>query len=63
MLLDELADLSKGMIKLSEEGAYFDTDNLISNETAYSQVVEDLEPMGGVYIGVGPEQNFRGLCT
>ena len=45
--------------QLSEEGAYFDTDNLISNETAYSQVVEDLEPMGGVYIGVGPEQNFH----
>ncbi len=45
--------------QLSEEGAYFDTDNLISNETAYSQVVEDLEPIGGVYIGVGPEQNFH----
>lgn len=44
---------------LSEEGAYFDTDNLISNETAYSDVVEDLEPAGGVYIGVGPEQNFH----
>ena len=45
--------------QLSEEGGYFDTDNLISNETAYVQVVEDLEPTGGVYIGVGPEQNFH----
>ena len=45
--------------QLSEEGGYFDTDNLISNETAYVQVVEDLEPAGGVYIGVGPEQNFH----
>ena len=47
------------VVQLSEEGGYFDTDNLISNETAYVQVVEDLEPTGGVYIGVGPEQNFH----
>jgi len=45
--------------ELSEEGGYFDTDNLISNETAYVQVVDELEPAGGVYIGVGPEQNFH----
>jgi len=45
--------------ELSEEGGYFDTDNLVSNETAYVQVVEDLKPTGGVYIGVGPEQNFH----
>jgi hypothetical protein len=45
--------------ELSEEGGYFDTDNLISNETAYVQVIPDLEPAGGVYIGVGPEQNFH----
>jgi hypothetical protein len=45
--------------ELSEEGGYFDTDNLISNETAYVQVIPDLKPMGGVYIGVGPEQNFH----
>ena len=32
------------VVQLSEEGGYFDTDNLISNETAYVQVVEDLEP-------------------
>jgi hypothetical protein len=44
---------------LSEEGGYFDTDNLISNETAYVQVIPDLAPVGGVYIGVGPEQNFH----
>jgi hypothetical protein len=45
--------------QLSEEGGYFDTDNLISNETAYVQVVPSLSPSGGVYIGVGPEQNFH----
>jgi hypothetical protein len=42
----------------SERGGYFDTDNLISNETSYTQVVDRLKPTGGVYIGVGPEQNF-----
>ncbi len=45
--------------ELSEEGGYFDTDNLISNETAYLQVIPHLTPSGGVYIGVGPEQNFH----
>jgi hypothetical protein len=45
--------------ELSEEGGYFDTDNLISNETAYVQVIPHLTPSGGVYIGVGPEQNFH----
>jgi hypothetical protein len=45
--------------ELSEEGGYFDTDNLISNESAYLQVIPDLKPSGGVYLGVGPEQNFH----
>ena len=44
---------------LSEPGGYFDTDNLVSNETSFAQVLDDLEPMGGAYIGVGPQQNFN----
>jgi hypothetical protein len=44
---------------LSEKGGYFDTDNLISNEAAYVQVVDKLSPSGGAYLGVGPEQNFH----
>lgn len=47
--------------RLSEPGQYFDTDNLISNETSYLHVVSVLEEMGvsgGAYIGVGPDQNF-----
>jgi hypothetical protein len=47
--------------ELSEPGGYFDTDNLISNETAYLQVADQLAasvPTGGVYVGVGPDQNF-----
>ena len=44
----------------SEPGGYFDTDNLISNETAYLQVADRLASLapGGGYIGVGPDQNF-----
>lgn len=45
---------------LSEPGGYFDTDNLISNEQSYLHVVPALRQLeaGGVYIGVGPDQNF-----
>ncbi len=46
---------------LSEPGGYFDTDNLISNETSYLHVVDKMREMGvsgGAYIGVGPDQNF-----
>lgn len=46
---------------LSEPGGYFDTDNLISNERSYLQVLPELQRgnvRGGAYIGVGPDQNF-----
>lgn len=45
---------------LSEPGGYFDTDNLISNERSYLHVLAALPSagVGGVYIGVGPDQNF-----
>ena len=49
---------------LSEPGGYFDTDNLISNERSYLHVVPELRQLApqaartGVYIGVGPDQNF-----
>jgi len=46
---------------LSEAGGYFDTDNLISNESSYLQVIPELQRRGvhgGAYIGVGPDQNF-----
>lgn len=47
--------------QLSEPNGEFDTDNLISNEQSYLHVVPTLEQAGisgGVYIGVGPDQNF-----
>jgi hypothetical protein len=45
----------------SEPEGYFDSDNFISNETSYLHVVDQLHQLvkpGGVYLGVGPDQNF-----
>src|SRR6266545_3643023 len=47
--------------RLSEPGGYFDSDNLISNETSYLHVMSKLREIGvsgGVYVGVGPDQSF-----
>jgi hypothetical protein len=47
--------------RLSESGGYFDSDNIITNEASYLQVASQLEKVGvhgGVYLGVGPDQNF-----
>jgi hypothetical protein len=47
--------------RLSEEGGDFDTDNLISNERTFLDVVPALKmeaAPGGAYVGVGPDQNF-----
>jgi hypothetical protein len=51
---------------LSEPSGYFDTDNLISNERSYLQVLPDLRRRnvrGGAYIGVGPDQNFTYIAA
>ena len=44
----------------SEPGGSFASDNIISNEIAFQQVIPELKRTGqqGAYIGVGPEQNF-----
>lgn len=47
--------------KLSEPNGYFDSDNLISNETSYLHVMGKMRQMkvsGGAFIGVGPDQSF-----
>lgn len=48
------------IVRLSEPGGYFDTDNLISNERSYLHVAPVLRERagGGAYLGVGPGQNF-----
>src|SRR5688572_22565032 len=46
---------------LSEPGGYFHSDNFVSNELGFQYVIpEMLSATGtrGVYVGVGPDQNF-----
>jgi hypothetical protein len=55
------AEFSKIIKDFSEEGGYFLSDNLISNEDSYLTVLNKMRELhisGGAYIGVGPEQNF-----
>jgi hypothetical protein len=45
----------------SEPGGSFQSENFLSNENAFQTVIPELKatlPAGGVYLGVGPEQNF-----
>jgi hypothetical protein len=39
-------------------GAFTLSDNLVSNEPRFAERIRWLHPTGGVYVGVGPEQNF-----
>jgi hypothetical protein len=52
--------------EFSEPNGYFRSDNLLSNEVYFQYVVKELiqrtEP-GGVYLGVGPEQNFTYIAA
>ncbi len=51
---------------LSEAGGSFRSDNFLSNENAFQTVIPDLKamlPAGGVYLGVGPEQNFTYIAA
>src|SRR5437879_1148368 len=49
------------IVDFSEPDGYFRSDNFLSNETGYQSVIPTLHRRlqpGGVYLGVGPEQNF-----
>ena len=46
---------------LSEPGGYFHSDNFVSNELGFQYVIPEMlsaTGTGGVYVGVGPDQNF-----
>src|SRR3954468_3361212 len=52
--------------RLSEPGGFFDSDNLISNETSYLHVLQAMQRLGvrgGAYLGVGPDQNFSYIAA
>src|SRR5687768_15681105 len=47
--------------ELSEPGGYFHSDNFVSNELGFQYVIPEMMSAvgtGGVYVGVGPDQNF-----
>src|SRR5262245_35052461 len=51
----------KMITDFSEDGGYFRFENFLSNELGFQYVIPALKEItkpGGVYMGVGPEQNF-----
>jgi hypothetical protein len=65
---DQLSDKEYWQLveDFSEPNGYFRSDNLLSNENAYQHVIPALQstlPADGVYVGVGPEQNFTYIAA
>jgi len=55
------AEFWKTIQDLSEDDGYFPSENLVSNEDTFQVVIPELRRVvkpGGVYVGVGPDQNF-----
>jgi hypothetical protein len=51
----------KMVVDFSEADGFFRSDNFISNETTFQEVIPELKKrvsQNGVYLGVGPDQNF-----
>ncbi len=60
------SEFAATIARLSEPGGYFDTDNLISNESSYLHPLGRLRELGvtgGGYVGVGPDQNFTYIAA
>ncbi len=54
-------EFAKLVENLSEPEGYFNSDNFISNEAGYLKILpllDQLSVRGGVYLGVGPDQNY-----
>jgi hypothetical protein len=67
-LPEELSDddFRKMISEFSERGGYFRYENFVSNERSYQEVIPALKNTtkpGGVYLGVGPEQNFTYIAA
>lgn len=61
-----LSEFARIISAFSEEPGHFPGDNFVSNETSYLHVVPtviELGKRGGVYIGVGTEQNFSYIAA
>ncbi len=60
------ADFWQIVSDFSEPGGYFRSDNFVSNERQFQWVIDELKKdraPGGVYLGVGPDQNFTYLVA
>ena len=44
-------------------GSFTLSDNIVSNEPRFAEAIKWLAPVGGVYLGVGPEQNFSYIAA
>jgi hypothetical protein len=58
--------LWKMITEFSEEGGFFRFENFLSNELGFQYVIPALKEQtkpGGVYMGVGPEQNFTYIAA
>jgi hypothetical protein len=67
-LPDSLSDAAywKLVNDISEPGGYFRSDNFASNEWEFQYVIPELNRItkpGGVYLGVGPDQNFTYIAA
>ena len=67
-LPDRLSDDAfwKMITGFSEEGGFFRFENFLSNELGFQFVIPALKEItrpGGVYLGVGPEQNFTYIAA
>jgi len=54
------------VVEFSEPNGYFNSDNLVSNEDTFQTVIPELTRVvapGGVYLGVGPDQNFSYIAA
>ena len=56
----------KMVTELSEPNGFFRSDNFVSNEVTFQHVIPELKALsqsGGVYLGVGPDQNFTYIAA
>ncbi len=54
------------IVDFSEPGGVFGSDNLLSNETTYQEIIPELRKSlsaSGAYLGVGPDQNFTYIAA
>jgi hypothetical protein len=59
-------DFWRMIVDFSEPDGFFRSDNFISNETTYQEVIPELKQRvspAGVYLGVGPDQNFTYIAA